>query len=83
MSLHSELKILFDRATIRQSRKLEPKTVDALAVKEAAGALLRLEGQPGEQIALVNRMHPNTAAALCRWLADPSFWCVVGGISKH
>lgn len=83
MSLHTELKTLFDKATIRKSKKIEPDLVDALAVKEAAGALLRLEGQPGEQIALVNRMHPNTAAALCRWLADPAFWSMVGGISKH
>ena len=83
MSLHTELKILFDKATIRQAKKLEPELVDALAVKEAAGALLRLKGQPVEQIALVNRMHPNTAAALCRWLADPAFWGMVGGITKH
>lgn len=83
MSLHTELKTLFDKATIRQANKLEPEQVDALAVKEAAGALLRLKGQPGEQVELVNRMHPNTAAALCRWLADPAFWGMVGGITKH
>ncbi len=83
MSLHSELKTLFNKATIRKSKKLEPERVDALAVKEAAGALLRLKGQPVEQMALVNRMHPNTAAALCRWLSDPSFWGMVGGINRH
>lgn len=83
MSLHTELRKLFDKATIRKSKELEPDRVDALAVKEAAGALLRLKGQPGEQVELVNRMHPNTAAALCRWLADPSFWGMVGGINKH
>ena len=83
MSLHTELETLFDKPTIRQAEKLEPEQVDALAVKEAAGALLRLKGQPVEQVALVNRMHPTTAAALCRWLADPAFWGMVGGISKH
>ena len=83
MSLHTELKTLFGKATIKQSKRLEPEQVDALAVKEAAGALLRLKGQPVEQAELVNGMQPNTAAALCRWIADPAFWGVVGGISKQ
>ena len=83
MSLHTELETLFDKPTIRQSRTLRPEQVDALAVKEAAGALLRLKGQPVEQVALVNRMHPDTAAALCRWCADPTFWGMVGGITKQ
>ena len=83
MSLHTELQIFFDKSTIKQAEKLEPEQVDALAVKEAAGALLRLKGQPVEQVALVNRMHPDTAAALCRWCADPTFWGMVGGITKH
>ena len=83
MSLHSELKNLFPPDTIRQSKLLEPELVDALAVQEAAGALLRLKGQPTEQVALVNTMTPSTAAALCRWLADPSFWGLVGNITRH
>lgn len=83
MSLHSELKNLFPPDTIRQSKRLEPDRVDALAVQEAAGALLRLKGQPAEQVALVNTMTPSTAAALCRWLADPSFWGLVGNITRH
>lgn len=83
MSLHSELKRLFPPDTIRQSKRLEPDRVDALAVQEAAGALLRLKGQPAEQVALVNTMTPGTAAALCRWLADPSFWGLVGNITQH
>ena len=83
MSLHSELKRLFPPDTIRQSKRLEPDLVDALAVQEAAGALLRLKGQPSEQIALVNTLQPTTAAALCRWLADPSFWDAVGRILRH
>ncbi len=83
MSLQSELKNLFTTATIRKSKKLEPERVDALAVKEAAGALLRLKGQPVEQIELVQAMRPDTAAALCRWLADPAFWGLVSGVTKH
>jgi hypothetical protein len=83
LSLHSELKRLFPPDTIRQSKRLEPDRVDALAVQEAAGALLRLKGQPAEQVALVNTMTPGTAAALCRWLADPSFWGLVGNITQH
>ena len=83
MSLQTELKRLFPPDTIRQSKRLEPDRVDALAVQEAAGALLRLKGQPAEQVALVNTMQPSTAAALCRWLADPSFWGLVGNITRH
>jgi len=83
LSLQTELKRLFPPDTIRQSKRLEPERVDALAVQEAAGALLRLKGQPTEQVALVNTMQPSTAAALCRWLSDPSFWGLVGNITRH
>ena len=83
MSIQSELKNLFPPNIIRQSKRLKPERVDALAVNKAAGALLRLKGKPSEQVALVNTMTPSTAAALCRWLADPAFWCMVGGITKH
>ena len=83
MSLHTELKHLFPPDTIRQSKRLEPERVDALAVQEAAGALLRLKGQPSEQIELVNTLQPTTAAALCRWLADPSFWGLVSNVTNH
>ncbi len=83
MSLQSELDNLFTPATIRRAKRLEPARVDALAVKEAAGALLRLKGQPGEQVDLVRRMSPETAAALCRWLADPAFWGLVAGVTRH
>ena len=83
MSLHSELKNLFPSSVIRQAKRLEPELVDALAVQEAAGALLRLKGQPTEQVALVKAMPPSTAAALCRWLADPAFWARAGNIIPH
>ncbi len=83
MSLHTELKSLFPSETIRQAALLEPELVDALAVQEAAGALLRLKGKPAEQVALVKAMPPSTAAALCRWLADPAFWARVANITTH
>ena len=83
MSIQSELKNFFPSNIIRQSKRLKPERVDALAVNKAAGALLRLKGKPTQQIALANTMQPTTAAALCRWLADPAFWGLVGGISKH
>ena len=83
MSIQSELQNLFPPNIIRQAGNLEPERVDALAVNKAAGALLRLKGKPLEQVALVNTMQPSTAAALCRWLIDPAFWGMVGGITKH
>lgn len=66
-----------------QSKMLTLEQVDSLAVNRAAGALLRLKGQPSKQVELVQAMQPLTAAALCRWLADPGFWSIVGNISKH
>jgi hypothetical protein len=83
LSIQSELKHLFNADTIRQSKKLKPDRVDALAVQEAAGALLRLKGQPNKQIALVSTLPPSTAVALCRWLDDPSFWGLVGNVTRH
>jgi hypothetical protein len=83
LSLHTEIKSLFSDTTIRQAEKLEPESVDALAVKQAAGALLLLKGQPSKQIEMVSAMKPSTAAALCRWLTDPAFWTLVAGITTH
>ena len=83
MSIQSELQNLFPPNIIRQANRLEPDKVDALAVNAAAGALLRLKGQPTEQVALVNTMQPSTAAALCRWLTDPSFWGLVSNVTIH
>jgi hypothetical protein len=83
LSLHTELVTLFDKTTLRRAGKLVPEQVDALAVNKAAGALLRLKGQPEEQARLVLALQPSTAVALCRWLTDPTFWGLVGGITKH
>lgn len=83
MSLQSELKSLFPPNIIRQSKGLEPEHVDALAVSKAARALMRLKGKPVEQVALVQTMRPDTAAALCRWLIDPAFCGLVGNITRH
>ena len=83
MSIQSELKNLFPPNIIRQSKRLKPERVDALAVNEAAGALLHLKGKPLEQVALVNTLQPSTAAALCRWLQEPGFWVMVGEVTKN
>jgi hypothetical protein len=83
LSIQSEIPNLFPPNIIRQANRLEPEKVDALAVNAAAGALLRLKGQPTEQVALVNTMQPSTAAALCRWLIDPSFWGLVSNVTTH
>jgi len=83
LSIQSELQTLFDKATIRKAKWLAPSRVDAPAVQAAAGALMRLKGQPSKQVELVQAMQPATAAALCRWLADPSFWSAVAGITTH
>jgi hypothetical protein len=83
LSLQSELRTLFDKHTIMQAKQIPPDVVDALAVNQAAGALLRLKGQPVKQVELVRAMQPEIAAALCRWLTDPTFWCMVGNIKQH
>jgi len=83
LSIQSELQNLFPPNIIKQATRLEPAKVDALAVNAAAGALLRLKGQPSEQVALVSTMQPSTAAALCRWLIDPSFWGLVSNVTTH
>lgn len=83
MSVRSEVNRLFHPATVNQAERLDPSQVNALAVQEAAGALLRLKGKPEEQAAYIRAMSPGTAAALCRWLTDPAFWALVAGVVRH
>ncbi len=83
MALHSELIRLFGTHTWKQAERLQPHQVNASTVQVAAGALLSLKGQPAKQIALVKTMEPSTAAALCRWLADPAFWGAVAAVTRH
>ena len=83
MSPRTELETLFGKKIMGQAKRLRPESVDAPAVQEAAGALLLLKGQPERQVDLVRSMSPSTAAALCRWVADPAFWAVVGGVTRH
>lgn len=83
MSLQSELERLFGENILRKAKQISPAGVDALAVNAAAGALLRLRGQPSEQVAFVRALNPETAAGLCRWLVDPGFWGLVGNITRQ
>lgn len=83
MSLHTELKTLFGQDVLDRAAQLAPKTVDALAVHEAAGALSFLAGKPHEQLAYVRAMPHETAAALCRWMMEPGFWVMVADVTKH
>lgn len=83
MSLQTELKTLFDDKTLKRASQIQPAEVDALAVHDAAGALLRLKDWPDQQVSLVRSMSPGTAAALCRWLSDPTFWVLVCSITRH
>lgn len=74
---------LFGLATWRRAGRLHPEQVDASAVHDAAGALLSLKGNQAAQASMVRNMNPETAAALCRWLAEPGFWGVVAGVTTH
>ncbi len=83
MSLSNELEILFSPSIRNQAQNIKPETVDALAVDEAVGALLRLKGKDAEQVSYVNTLKPQTAVALCRWMSDPDFWGLVGKVTKQ
>lgn len=83
MSLHKELKHLFSKAVIHQAQSISPEAVDALAVHEAAGALLRLKGDEVAQVSFVGEMNQDTAAALYKWMAEPQFWVQSGNVTTH
>ena len=74
---------LFGQAIIEEANRLHPEEVNALAVEQAAGALLRLSGRPERQMALVESMDRGTAVALCRWIVDPSLCRQVAEIKCH
>lgn len=81
--MQHELEALFGQTILAKASSLNPTQVDARAVSSAAGALLSLKGRPDEQIALVQRMNQDTAAALCRWISDAEFWQLVGQVTTH
>lgn len=83
MSLSNELDILFSPSIRIQAQTIKPETVDALAVDEAVGALLRLKGKDSEQVGYIETLKPQTAVALCRWMSDPAFWGLVGKVTKQ
>jgi hypothetical protein len=83
LSLHHELNNLFSPSIRSQAQTIKPESVDALAVQQAVGALLLLKGKDAEQVRYVNTMNPQTAVALCRWMSDPAFWVLAGGITKQ
>ena len=83
MSLHHELNNLFSPSIRSQAQTIKPESVDALAVQQAVGALLLLKGKDAEQVRYVSTMNPQTAVALCRWMSDPAFWVLAGGITKQ
>ena len=83
MSLHRELKYLFSKAVIHQAQTIIPEAVDALAVHEAAGALLLLKGDEAAQVRYVGAMNQDTASALYKWMAEPQFWVQSGIVSTH
>ena len=74
---------LFGPTILKDAAAINPELVNAQAVSEAAGALLRLKGQPDRQRDLVQGMDRSTVAALCRWVYDPAFWRAVGRIEAH
>jgi hypothetical protein len=78
-----ELQELFGESLMTEAAAINPDTVDAREVSEAANGLLRLMGQPERQKELVIGMERSTAAALCRWVYDPTFWRAVGSIKAH
>lgn len=81
--LHSQIKDLFGQHTVAQAGHVDSSQVNALSVKQAVGALLRLKGQPDAQMAYVKSMPEEQAAVLCRWLLDPTFWQQVGEVKQH
>jgi hypothetical protein len=83
LSLRTELIRLFGINTWRQAKRLQPGEVNASAVHRAAGALLSVKSNPAQQVEVARAMCPETAAALCRWMAEPAFWAAVAGVTRQ
>lgn len=73
----------FGMATFRAAMTVPPHQVDARAVHRAAADILAHKGNPAEQHRVIRGLHPHVAAALCRWMADPSFWPAVAQVTRQ
>lgn len=78
-----EVQDLFGPTLMAEAETIQPDSVDAQAVSDAASDLLMLMGEPDQQKELIQDMDRSTAAALCRWIYDPTFWRAVGRIKAH
>lgn len=83
MLRRTELVRIFGMATWRAARVIHPHQVDAAAVHQAATDILAHKGNPTRQHRVIRGLPPHTSAALCRWMADPSFWSVVAQVTRQ
>jgi hypothetical protein len=78
-----QMQDLFGPTLMAEAEAIHPDSVDAQAVSDAASDLLMLMGEQDQQKELIQDMDRPTAAALCRWIYDPTFWRAVGRIKAH
>lgn len=72
--LDKELASLFGRSILVHSKRMSLEDVanEAEMVAEATRQLRQQEGQPEQQRRIVQAMAADAAAALCRWIREPS-----------
>ena len=72
--LDMELAFLFGRSVLAYSKQMSLEDVanEAELVAEAARQLRQQQGQPEQQRRIVQAMAEDAAAALCRWIREPS-----------